>query len=167
MPILLKGVRAARGAPRDVPPRRSGALGARPGPRRRADDQRAGGREQRHQADHHQDTGEQRPLEDVSGRAVLLGHAFDEEHHRREEHEHDLKLPQVREVVVRVLDVRVRVRQDALRDQGDEQADGDLRRRPGVDEDEQARERQAPEALEDDEVRGPSWTRTSIVPATA
>ena len=36
-------------------------------------------------------------------------------------------------------------------DQGDEQADGDLRRRPGVDEDEQARERQAPEALEDDE----------------
>ena len=43
----------------------------------------------------------------------------------------------------------------------------DLRRRPGVDEDEQARERQAPEALEDDEVRGPSWTRTSIVPATA
>ena len=97
--------------------------------------------------DHDHDRREERSPEQISGRALLLGHGLDEEHERREEEQHDLELALVREPVVAVLDVGVEVHHDVLRDHRDEEADDDLRRRAVVDEDQQARERQPPHAL--------------------
>ena len=97
--------------------------------------------------DHDHDRREERSPEQISGRALLLGHGLDEEHERREEEQHDLELALVREPVVAVLDVGVEVHHNMLRDHRDEEADDDLRRRAVVHEDQEARERQPPHAL--------------------
>ena len=47
-------------------------------------------------------------------------------------------------------DVRAEVHHNAVRDESDKQTHDDLRQRPRVDEDEQARERQAPATFKND-----------------
>ena len=97
------------------------------------------------------DRRKERPAEEVPRRSFLLRHGLDEEHERREEEQHDLELALVREPVVAVLDVGVEVHHDVLRDHRDEEPDDDLRRRPIINEDQQARERQPPHAFVDHE----------------
>ena len=55
--------------------------------------------------DHDHDRREDRSPEQISRRALLLGHGLDEQHERRDEEQHDLELALVREPVVAVLDV--------------------------------------------------------------
>ena len=66
--------------------------------------------------DHDHDRREERSPEQISGRALLLGHGLDEEHERREEEQLYLELALVREPVVAVLDVGVEVHHDVVRD---------------------------------------------------
>ena len=55
---------------------------------------------------HYHDKGEW-SLENVPGRAILLGHVR-RTHQRRDEYEHDLKLAHVREAIVDIFDIRAR-----------------------------------------------------------
>ena len=77
------------------------------------------------------------------------------EHQRRDKHEHNLRLAHVREAVVNVFDVWTEIHHDAVGEESEKQPDGDLGMRPGIYEDEQAREHEASDALEDDKKVAP------------
>ena len=56
--------------------------------------------------DRDHDRREDRPLEQISRLAVLLGHVLDEQHERRDEQEQYLQLAQLREAVVACVEIK-------------------------------------------------------------
>mmetsp|Transcript_7750 Transcript_7750/g.25369 ORF Transcript_7750/g.25369 Transcript_7750/m.25369 type:complete len:389 (+) Transcript_7750:2893-4059(+) len=112
-----------------------------------------GDREQ-HGADPEEDHdhGEDGPLEEVPRLPGLLLHLLRDEYHQaHEEDDDDLGLSELGDGVVRILDVRSRVRVDFGADEGDQQSGRDLRRRARIDEDEERGHAQLPEEVRDDE----------------